>query len=156
MSLTVRPATASDATAWVEMRALMFTDAGMENSEADWQTNARDWFHDAVNDPSMRLVVIDDGNHDLLSCGMAQVHQGAPGPTCPSGRTAHVSNIVTRRSARGRGLATLCMTHLLQWAANHADRAELHASAHGISLYRELGFSETLYPSMRLKLTPLL
>jgi GNAT superfamily N-acetyltransferase len=94
------------------------------------------------------LVVIEDGQ-TLLSCGMAEIHRGAPGPTCPSGRTAHLSNLVTRRDARGRGFARQCMNHLLEWAAERADRAELHASDGGMTLYRRMGFEETANLAMR-------
>ena len=71
--------------------------------------------------------------------------QGAQ-PTCPTSST--------RRRARGRGLASQCMAHLLEWAAEHADRVELHASEDGgRAKYRRMGFIETANPAMRLALT---
>jgi ribosomal protein S18 acetylase RimI-like enzyme len=148
MSPILRPASFSDVTALVEMRALMFADMGVNANSSEWQASARDWFLRAVRDPSVCLVVIED-DETLLSCGMAEIHRGAPGPTCPSGRTAHLSNLVTRRDARGRGFARRCMTHLLEWAAEHADRAELHESDGGMALYRRMGFEETANPAMR-------
>lgn len=84
---------------------------------------------------------------------MVEIRHGAPGPGCPGGRTAHVSNLVTRREARGRGLAGWCLAHLLDWAAGRADRAELFASDSGVEMYRRLGFVETPNPAMRLTLT---
>jgi ribosomal protein S18 acetylase RimI-like enzyme len=147
MSPILRPASASDADALVEMRALMFADLGVTSERSDWRVSARDWFVRAVDDPFVCLVVIED-NDTLVSCGMAEIQRGAPGPTCPTGRTAHVSNLVTRRDARGRGFATQCMSHLLKWAAEHADRVELHASDDGIAMYRRMGFEETANPAM--------
>lgn len=152
MTANLRPAIAADVAALVEMRALMFTDMGVEARDRNWRVSAHGWFLRAVGDPSVCLVVIEDGD-TLVSCGMAEIHRGAPGPTCPTGRTAHLSNLVTRREDRGRGHARRCLTHLLEWAAEHADRAELHASDDGMSMYRRLGFEETANPAMRLTLT---
>lgn len=152
MSPTLRPARASDVEDLVEMRALMFAEMGVTSDRSDWRASAGEWFMHAVDDPSVCLVVFED-NGTLVACGMAEVHRGAPGPTCPTGRTAHVSNLVTRRSARGRGLASQCMAHLLKWATEHADRVELHASDDGAAMYRRMGFEETANPAMRLALT---
>lgn len=152
MSAVLRPATADDVAALVELRALMFADMGMTAEGAEWRASASAWFARAVEDPAICLVVVEDDDR-LLACGMAEVHHGAPGPTCPTGRTAHLSNLVTRREARGRGLASRCLAHLLAWAAEHADRVELHASADGLAMYRRLGFVETSNPAMRRTLT---
>ena len=148
MNPLLRPATAADVAALVEMRALMFTDMGLNANDCEWRVSARDWFLRAVSDPSVCLVVIEDGD-TLASCGMAEIYRGAPSPSCPTGRTAHLSNLVTRREERGRGFARWCMTHLLEWAAEHADRAELHASDDGLAMYRLMGFEETANPAMR-------
>lgn len=135
MSRTLRPARDSDVKDLVEMRALMFAEMGVTSDRSDWRASAGEWFMHAVDDPSVCLVVVED-NGALLACGMAEVHPGAPGHTCPTGRTAHVSNLVTRRSTRRPGLASQCMAHLLKWAAEHADRVELHASDDGAAMYR--------------------
>jgi ribosomal protein S18 acetylase RimI-like enzyme len=148
MDPILRPATAADVAALVEMRALMFRDMGVDADDRDWRVFARDWFLRAVSDPSVCLVVVEDGD-TLVSCGMAEIHRGAPGPTCPTGRTAHLSNLVTRREHRGRGHARRCMTHLLEWVSEHAERAELHASDDGLAMYRLMGFRETANPAMR-------
>ncbi|MCD6638699.1 MAG: GNAT family N-acetyltransferase [Nocardioides sp.] len=149
MNAVLRPATTADVAALVELRALMFTDMGVDAEGQDWQALARDWFLRAVGDPSVCLVVVEDGDA-VVSSGMAEVRSGAPGPTCPTGRTAYLSNLVTRREARGRGHAGRCLAHLLEWAAGHADRVELHASEDGMAMYRRLGFAETANPAMRL------
>ena len=152
MSPILRPASTSDVDALVEMRALMFAEMGVTSERSDWRVAARDWFLSAVDDPSVCLVVIDE-NGTLLSCGMAEIQRGAPGPNCPTGRTAHVSNLVTRRDARRCGFARQCMTHLLKWAVERADRVELHASEDGMTMYRRMGFEETANPAMRLTMT---
>lgn len=144
----LRPATTSDVESLVEMRALMFSDMGVDPGGSDWQNAARGWFLEAVDDPSVRLVVVEEDGF-VVACGMAEIHHGAPGPSCPTGRVAHISNLVTRSQSRGRGHGRRCMVDLLDWTADRVDRAELHASEAGIALYRRLGFTETANPSMR-------
>ena len=153
MSPTLRAARASDTAALVELRALMFADMGAGAGESDWRGAAAQWFSRAVEDPLVHVAVIEE-QHAIVGCGMVEIRLGAPGPDCPGGRTAHVSNLVTRREARGRGLGSRCLAHLLAWAAERADRVELFASESGIGLYRRTGFVEAPHPAMRLALTP--
>lgn len=153
MADLLRRATLADVDSLVELRALMFAEMGVASDGVGWAGSARGWFARAVDDPAVCLVVVErDG--ELLSCGLAELRLGAPGPTCPTGVTAQLSNLVTRPGSRGRGLAGRCLAELLEWSGEHADRAELHASGQGIGLYRSWGFVETTNPAMRLDLRP--
>lgn len=145
-------ATMADIPRLVEFRALMFTDMGLDAS-GEWSAAASEWFRSALGDPRFHIVVVEiDGR--LVSCGMGELQNGAPAPSCPNGRTVYVSNVVTERADRGRGHARRCMDELLRWAREDvaADRVELHASSDGLALYRKLGFVAAASPSMRLRI----
>jgi hypothetical protein len=45
------------------------------------------------------------------------------------------------------------MDYLIEWAGQHAERVELHASTHGLAMYERRGFEVTANPSMRLPLS---
>jgi ribosomal protein S18 acetylase RimI-like enzyme len=56
---------------------------------------------------------------------------------------AHIYDLSTSSSARGRGLGSAMMTHVLRYARDRgAKRAFLLASAAGLGVYRRLGFDE--------------
>ncbi|MDO4244379.1 MAG: GNAT family N-acetyltransferase [Actinomyces sp.] len=111
------------------------------------------WVEAALADPECRIVVVEvDG--EVVSCAMARLEHGAPAPSCPSGTSAVIFNVVTRRHARGLGHARRCLEALLKWAGQHADRADLQASDQGASLYASLGFAPAAYHSMRRPLGP--
>ena len=148
----IRPAVASDVDALVELRAVMFADMGVEPDGPEWRSAARAWFARALDQRFVHIAVV-EADDQLVACGMVELHAGAPSPMCPTGRTAHLSNLVTRREARGRGFGSLCMNYLIEWAEQHAERVELHASAHGLGMYERRGFVVTANPSMRLPLS---
>lgn len=116
MNPVVRLAGAADVEALIEMRALMFADMGVDTTGSDWLPAARTWFARAVDQPSICIVVVEQDDGLLLSCGMVELHAGPPGPMSPTGNTAHLSNLVTVRDARGRGYGSLCLKFLVKWA----------------------------------------
>ena len=129
----------------------MFDDMGLAATDDRWQANCRAWFLGSLLDPDVRVVVAEK-NGGLVACGMAELAHGAPGPTCPNGRTVYISNVVTLPPFRGQGHGSRIMSALVAWASQVADRAELHASDDGLALYRRLGFEETANPAMRLSM----
>lgn len=145
----LRRARDSDVDALVSLRAQMFDDMGMPAIDEVWRTNCHAWFRASLSNPDVFVLVAEeDGN--LLACGMAELAHGAPGPTCPSGRTVHLSNVVTLPTARGQGHGTRIVSALVDWAGDVADRVELHASQDARALYGRLGFKEIANPTMRL------
>lgn len=151
MAPTVRDAGVDDLADLVELRRQMFEDIGA-NGPAPWEEPATSWFARALDAPLVKIVVVADGPL-VLSCGMGELHEGAPSPLCPSGRTVHVSNMVTRPSVRRRGYAQACLASLLDWARDEvkADRVELHASDQGRPMYERSGFVVHDRPAMRLR-----
>lgn len=144
METHLRPARPQDVDALVELRALMFTDMDGTSAEHLREATAA-WVEAALASPECRVVVVEvDG--EVVSCAMARLEHGAPAPSCPSGTSAVIFNVVTRRHARGRGHARRCLEALLEWAS---DRADLQASGQGSPLYASLGFAPAAYRSMR-------
>ena len=147
MEAQLRPACPQDVDTLVELRELMFTDMDGASTEHLGEATAA-WVEAALASPECRVVVVEvDG--EVVSCAMARLEHGAPAPSCPSGTSAVIFNVVTRRHARGRGHARRCLEALLEWASDRADRADLQASDQGASLYASLGFAPTAYRSMR-------
>lgn len=149
MSVLIRRAREADTDSLVVLRAQMFDDMGVRTPDDRWKENCRVWFRGALTNPEI-LVLVAEENGSVVASGMAELAHGAPGPTCPNGRTVHVSNVVTMAAFRGQGHGSGIMNALVDWASEVADRAELHASHDGLALYRRLGFKETANPAMRL------
>jgi len=129
----------------------MFDEMGVPTIDDRWSESCRTWFARSVRNAGVLILVAECGG-GLLGSGMAELAHGAPGPACPSGRTAHLSNLVIEPAFRRRGHGSQIMSALLDWASEVADRAELHASGDGISMYRRFGFKETANRSMRLSM----
>lgn len=129
----------------------MFDDMGVLSVDDRWEESCRDWFGRSLRNAEVLILVAESGG-TLLGSGMAELVHGAPGQACPSGRVARLSNLVVDPAFRGRGHGTQIMSALLDWASEVADRAELHASDDGISMYRRFGFEETANRSMRLSM----
>jgi GNAT superfamily N-acetyltransferase len=102
--------------------------------------------------PTMAVTVIEapDGS-GLASCATGVIEERLPNPVNPSGRYGWVFNVVTDGRWRKRGYSRACTTALLEWFADQGVHVvELLASKEGESLYRELGFTISQEPAMRL------
>ena len=153
---TVRRAKLEDLGGVVALRELLFVEMGRPRL-AGWQDAAGRWFADHLDDPGVCLLVADarpdEAAPSVVSCGLAELRRGMPGPGSSAGVTVYLSNLVTLPEHRGRGHAGAIFTALLDWGRDQgADRAELHASEAGRPLYERLGFAVTDCPSMRLAL----
>ncbi len=153
----LRRARRTDAAALVELRALMFRAMGTEAAalaDPAWRLAAHGWFTDRVDAPDVCAVVAEvDGA--VVSCAVGEVTALIPGPTTPNGRVGLVSNVATLEPHRGRGLASACTDHLLEWFTERTDvtRVDLFATVDGARLYGVRGFTASPFPAMRRPLT---
>lgn len=145
----VRTAGYEDVVALVELRAEMFTDMGVSEHDRGWREHARRWFADRIENASYHFVVV-EAEGDVVACAIGAVRDSAPSPTEPGGGDVLISNVCTRRAARGQGFGSAAFEAVMDWARRSgAGRAELLATPHGEAMYRHSGFVRSDYPVMR-------
>lgn len=77
----------------------------------------------------------------LAACGIGMTSVRLPGPNNPDGTYGYVQSMATDPRERRRGHARAIMAALLdRFVADGIRRVELHATAEGEPLYRDLGF----------------
>ena len=148
----VRVATAADAPALVELRAVMFEVMGVTPDEIDdprWRCGAHEWFAERAGTEGVRIVVAEvDGL--VVSGAVGEVTALTPGPNAPNGSVGLLSNVATRQPWRGLGLAAACTDDLLRWFRHDTDvtRVDLFATSAGAPIYTARGFTVRAFPAM--------
>lgn len=155
----VRRAVAGDAAALVRLRALMFQDMGMTIGDGDaaWRAVAREWFAQRLAETrDFAAFVVDDPALGVVSSAVGACERHAPGPANLSGLHGRVFNISTDARCRRRGHARACLDALLAWFRDETECRviDLNATAHGMGLYRTLGFEAPRFPALRLRMDP--
>ncbi|AXG15199.1 GNAT family N-acetyltransferase [Intrasporangium calvum] len=150
----VRRATADDAAAVVELRALMFSAMGAAGVDADeWRQAAVRWFH---GEPAQRhtCAVIAERDGQVLAGAMGSLRYEMPSPVNPNGVSGLLSNVATVPEGRRQGLARACVIGVLDWFQHETEASmlELFATGEGAGLYEHLGFAVTSWPAMRMRL----
>jgi GNAT superfamily N-acetyltransferase len=152
---TTRRATAADAAAVVELRALMFSAMGVPGvDDPGWQEAATAWFERELDGGLACVVVAVDADGQVVAGAMAGLRFETPSPVNPNGVWGLVNNVATQPRARRQGLARACVVGVLDWLRDETDATvvELFATGEGSGLYEELGFAPTAWPAMRLRL----
>ena len=148
----VRVATAADAPALVELRAVMFEVMGVTPDEIDdprWRCGAHEWFAERAGTEGVRIVVAEvDGL--VVSGAVGEVTALIPGPRVVNGSVGLISNVATVHAWRGRGLAAACTDDLLRWFEHDTDvgRVDLFATESGSRIYTARGFEPRGFPAM--------
>jgi len=148
----VRRARPADAAALVGLRVELMRAMGEDGAEEPvWQDRALDWFRDALAGDDAAAFVVDEGGR-VVAGALVTIGRGAPSARNPHGLAAHLSNVCTLPTARGRGHARACVEAAIGWArAAGVDSVALHATPDGEDLYRSLGFTDTTYTELRLR-----
>jgi GNAT superfamily N-acetyltransferase len=152
--VVIRQATAEDAAALVELRALMFEAMGTPSAQLahdEWRDAALAWFTRTIRTPQVRVVVAEvDGT--VAAAIVGEVTSLIPGPGAPNGSVGLISNVGTFPTYRGRGLAGLVTDDLLGWFSSSTDvtRVDLFATPGGARIYEPRGFTNRAFPAMSL------
>ncbi|GGM95232.1 hypothetical protein GCM10009721_21990 [Terrabacter tumescens] len=152
---TIRRATAVDAEAVVELRALMFSAMGVAGvDDPGWREAAVRWFEATLGGPHACVVVAEDPGGRVVAGAMGGLRFETPSPVNPNGVWGLVNNVATRPETRRQGLARACVVGVLDWFRDETEATvvELFATGEGSGLYEELGFTPTAWPAMRLRL----
>jgi GNAT superfamily N-acetyltransferase len=148
--LSIRRATAADASVLARHRADMFRDMGQLSDDLrdTLVEAARAYFAAAV--PDGRYVAwLAEAEGKIVAGAGLQLRELLPRPE-PSGTRlvrgpqGLILNVFTEPAWRRRGVAAALMRELLRWCrASGIESVVLHASADGRPLYEKLGFTPT-------------
>lgn len=150
----VRQAVEYDLVELIRLRALLF-----EHLEGDFfnPSSADDGWLDTLamvlkeqlTADTVRILVVDGADGRLAACGIGTIEQRLPGPHLRDGRVGQVLGVVTDPAHRRRGHSRAIMRGLLDWfRQREVSRVDLHASAQGEPLYRDLGFTPHPDPAL--------
>jgi ribosomal protein S18 acetylase RimI-like enzyme len=122
--------------------------------EGPWQATAVEWFARQLASPdTFAAYVVDDPDAGVVAGAAGNVFVHPPGPNDLTTVRGHLYNVSTEPAFRRRGLARACVVALMDWFEHETGvgQVELHATDYGIGLYRDLGFVEGKYPSLRFR-----
>jgi GNAT superfamily N-acetyltransferase len=148
----IRAATAADAVDLLTLWASLFDDGG-DHPGATWQEHARGWFTRFVGEGSTAHFPVAEVDGNVVATAIGTLELGVPNPQCPRGRTVRLANVVTSPEHRGKGLGTLLVRDVVEWARSiDADRVDLSATPDGQRIYEKAGFHLARAPRMKLVL----
>ena len=153
--LVARAATLDDVDELVRLRQVMFDSMGVVARDPDWASTCAAYLRDHLGGDRLRGAVVDhpDGGSGLVASGLVELQWRIPGAQNVLGRTAYVSSIATDEAFRRRGGARAVLVHLLDEVRRQGiEIVDLHATAVGAGLYRDLGFAPRPQPELRLDL----
>jgi GNAT superfamily N-acetyltransferase len=153
----LRRATPADAGALAALRAVMFAAMGSDvgPEDAAWRTASARWYAGRLADrAAFAAYVVEDPADGVVASAVGAVEFRAPGPGNPTGVRGHVSTVCTLEPHRRRGHARACLEALLDWflTGTAARTIDLNATAHGLSLYRDLGFVPPRFEALQLRI----
>ncbi|HBO0349223.1 GNAT family N-acetyltransferase [Pseudomonas aeruginosa] len=148
--LIVRPATLTDLTSLVELRAHLLDGTSASYSSktpeesAQWRAAYRSWLSNRLNDSDCVQILAAEHKESgqVLGCATAIIDQRAPAPGCLNGLSGWVQSVVVEPQWRNHGIARQLMQHLLRWFANRGvGSVVLQSTEAAGSLYQALGFT---------------
>jgi len=152
--VSIRPATVADIPALVRLRRVMFEGMGWDDHQQLAAAAAASAAYLAEAIPAGRFygwVAVTPAG-EVVSTGGVIIDQHLPTPSNLSGKIGYILNVATDPGYRRRGIARCIIQAMLTWLAEQSiQRAALHASDQGRSLYESLGFGPTTH-EMRLEM----
>ncbi|KRE07400.1 GCN5 family acetyltransferase [Bacillus sp. Root239] len=137
-----RKATVNEIDQLIYLRKKQLVDEGIEpNQEID--TELKEFFTNKMSDGSLVEWVVED-NNEIIARGAIVFFEFPPTYTNKSGKKAYVTNMYTKESYRGQGIATKLLTKLVAEAKTAGIiKIWLGASKLGRPVYKKFGFKET-------------
>lgn len=147
--MDIRHATSDDIPELVRLRQVMM-DSIHGHPDRSWHSSAAAILQSGLSDGSMAAVVVDGHEGGLAACGVGMIAQRLPSPSCLDGRFGYIQSMCTDERHRRQGLARAVLAGLMDWfRAQGVTRVDLHASAMGEPLYRQVGFVDPTEPELR-------
>lgn len=134
-------ATANEIDQLIYLRKKQLVDEGIEpNQEID--TELKEFFTNKMSDGSLIEWIIED-NEEIIATGAIVFYEFPPTYTNKSGKKAYITNMYTKESYRGQGIATKLLTKLVAEAKTAGIiKIWLGASNLGRPVYKKFGFKE--------------
>jgi GNAT superfamily N-acetyltransferase len=141
--MRARPATREDVDEVLRLAAVMYTSMGQNATDPRWRSNAKEQFTSRLGH-DLGVFVVDHPDRDGLAAAAAvTITTRLSGPNNLSARAAYVQWVATDPEVRSRGFGRAVMTALVEWCEGQdVGYVELHATADGEPLYRDLGFTD--------------
>jgi GNAT superfamily N-acetyltransferase len=137
-----RKATVNEIDKLIYLRKKQLVEEGIEpNQEID--TELKDFFTNKMGDGSLIEWIVED-NDVMIATGAIIFFEFPPTYTNKSGKKAYITNMYTKESYRGQGIATKLLTKLVAEAKTAGIiKIWLGASKLGRPVYKKFGFKET-------------
>jgi GNAT superfamily N-acetyltransferase len=140
--MTIRRASAEDATVLAEHRAAVWREVG-EWDSAELEPQIVIWaayFSRQIAGGTYVAYVAEENGAPIAS-GAILIHAAIPRPNLDSDRAGRVQSVYVTPTARRNGVARAVMTHLLRFAEEaNLISLSLHPSDEARDLYASLGF----------------
>lgn len=136
-----RKATVNEIDKLIYLRKKQLVDEEIEpNQEID--TELKEFFTNKMSDGSLIEWVVED-NDEIIATGAIIFFEFPPTYTNKSGKKAYITNMYTKESYRGQGIATKLLTKLVAEAKTAGIiKIWLGASKLGRPVYKKFGFKE--------------
>jgi GNAT superfamily N-acetyltransferase len=153
LQMRARPATLDDADEVLRLAAVMYSSMGQDPTDPRWRSTAKAQFTSRLGH-DLGVFVVDHPDHAGLAASAAvTITTRLSGPNNLSARVAYVQWVATDPEVRSRGYGRAVMTAVVEWCEEHdVVYVELHATAAGEPLYRDLGFSDAGPTALRRRL----
>jgi len=134
-------ATVNEIDQLIYLRKKQLVDEGIEpNQEID--TELKEFFTNKMSDGSLIEWIVED-NEEIIATGAIVFYEFPPTYTNKSGKKAYITNMYTKESYRGQGIATKLLTKLVAEAKTAGIiKIWLGASNLGRPVYKKFGFKE--------------
>ena len=134
-------ATVNEIDQLIYLRKKQLVDEGIEpNQEID--TELKEFFTNKMSDGSLIEWIVED-NEEIIATGAIVFYEFPPTYTNKSGKKAYLTNMYTKESYRGQGIATKLLTKLVAEAKTAGIiKIWLGASNLGRPVYKKFGFKE--------------
>jgi len=135
-----RPANADDIPVLVELRKRQLVDEGEGVPSDHYLVN---YFTASMADGSLAAWVMEEQG-EIIATGGVCFYALPPTYRNPTGRTAYLTNMYTKKEYRRRGIAAeLLALAIAEAKARGCGVVRLHASEEGRSIYQKAGFVDS-------------
>lgn len=149
--MTIREATSDDLALLTRLRVEFMQEIWPETGEAAAAPETADWIRRMMEEGRLLSWFLYEGEA-LLAAASLLLYELPPKPGVRR-ISGHVLNVYTKKEARRKGYGRRLMEHLVAEGRRRGlYQLELHATADGEPLYRQLGFVEPECPWLELQL----
>jgi len=140
----IRRATKDDINVLVQLRVDFFEELGHfkhDTQREEFRKVTDTYIKDALLNGTFVVLVAEENEKIIATSGLV-FFEKPPTPRNPSGREGYIMNIYTLPAYRRKGLATILLKEIIQFAMqSSAKRVWLRAEEAGKSVYEKIGFT---------------